>query len=70
MGDAGAIGSIIEDTIFVLKDMFDNDELSEDKLVFALILLNTINQNAMEQNIDLCIDDEYISYIQEHIKDI
>ena len=68
MGDAGAIGSIIEDIIYVVKCMNDKGELSNDKLKCILLILSNINNTAMEQNIDLYIDEEYINYMEEYLK--
>ena len=68
MSDAGAIGSIMEDTIYVVRCMNNCGELSDDKLKCILLTLNNINDSAMEQGIDLCIDEEYITYIKEYLK--
>lgn len=65
MSDAGAIGVILEDMIDILKDMYDNEELSEEKLKFGLIIIKSISDNCKEQKIDLAIGQEYKDYIKE-----
>lgn len=65
MSDAGAIGVILEEMIDVLKYMYDNEELSEEKLKFGLIIIKSISDNCKEQKIDLAIGQEYKDYIKE-----
>ena len=64
MGDAGCIGSIIEDTLEALIMMYERNELSKEKLKFAWILLKSINKDCEEQSIDLDIMD-YLNYMEE-----
>lgn len=65
MSDIGCVGSIIEDTIDVLRMMYENKELSEEKLRFAMILLNSIYVNCKEQKIDLELMEYYILYMNK-----
>ena len=65
MGDVGCIGSIIEDMIDVLRIMHENNEISEEKLQFAMILLKNIHINCKEQSIDLGILEFYEEYMDK-----
>jgi len=68
MSDVRCIGSIIEDTIDVLRIMYENKELSEEKLQFAMILLKSIDTNCKEESIDLGIMESYLEYMNKWIQ--
>lgn len=68
MSDVGCIGSILEDMIWVLKQMNSNDDLTGDKLRFGLILIDYLNQECVKNHIDLGIGEEYTKYIMEKVE--
>mgnify|MGYP003289730119 CR=1 FL=1 len=70
MGDAGAIGSILEDMIDILYTMYSRGELSEDKLKFAMILFHNLCYNCNENHIDLYMNEKYIQYMEGWIPNV
>lgn len=64
MSDVGAIGSILEDMICVLKDMNEKGELSDNSFHACLIMIVSINYQCKKLNIDLGMEKEYFDYIK------
>ena len=69
MGDAGAIGSIIEDMVDILRQINEEGNLSYEDLRLSLHILYFLIIDCQKNHIDLCINDEYMNTIEEFISE-